>query len=241
MDLQAASFVRRVTFLLAGGPAKIMPQSTVEAGRLAASVEWLANVSANQLAQANVAVEGLSNELSGAVLRLSGEAEARNQTWEKKLSTAKAEWMRALDGVRADCRAQLVEADELIRLQQEQATALKEESALRQSQRELVQQRLAAAEAEKRKMLVRTRAAVRKAEAAEAEAAEATAAADQQAAEHARARKRAEAERDVLVAALEFTTLEAAVDGLGRLLRDRNRYRYRSGTGAVALHVSQNF
>ena len=193
-------------------------QVSIDKSRLAASVEWLANVSSSQLAQASVAVEDLSNDLASAVHRLSGEAEARNHAWERRLTVARAEWDRGLDAVRAECRMQLQEADELIKLQQDESAVLKEEAELRKSQRDLVQRRLTATEAEQRRLLVRARAAVRRAEAAEAEAAEATAAADAAAAEHERARKRAEAERDVLVAALAISEgageyLELAADG----------------------------
>ena len=59
-------------------------------------------------------------------------------------SIAKAEWQRDLDAVRTECRAQLVEADQLIKLQKEEANMLREEVELRRSQRDLVQRRLAA-------------------------------------------------------------------------------------------------
>ena len=169
------------------------------------SLEWLSNVSQSQLAQITVAVETLSSELSSASTRLSGEQPRLNAAWERRLAAAKADWSRELEVMRAECREQLLEADHRLSLQADETRRLKEEVALRISQRELVSQRLAQVEAEQRAALARSRAAVRSAGQAEAEAAEATASADAMAAEHERARRRAEAERDVLVAALAIS------------------------------------
>ena len=197
--------------------------------RLATTLEWLSYVAATQLAETSVAVETLATDLRHAESRLTGEAEVRNTQWDRRLATARAEWQRGLDALRIECRAQLAEADQLVTLQREEVSMLREEVELRKSQSDVVQRRLTATEAEQRKLLVRARAAVRRAEAAEAEAAEATAAADTQSEEHAQARKRAESERDVLVSAL------AIIEGSDEYLDVANDSSHSVGAREEAL------
>ena len=165
-------------------------------------LQWLRSLSSAQLAEATLAVTQLGQEVAAVASRVSGEHELRTAGWDRRLNLAKLEWSHGLNTLRAECAAQLAEADELIALQKEEADLFREEALLRVAQRDMAEQRLLTVQAGQRRLLLRARSAVRRAEEAEVEAAEATAAADRAASEHEAARRRAEAERDVLVAAL---------------------------------------
>ena len=214
--------------------------------RLASSLQWLSQTAQLQLAESTGAVSQLQGELASAASRLSGEAEARSAAWEKRLASARADWASALEQLKAECVAQLLQADELLRLQREEASVLREENELRQAQRATVAKRLAESEAQQRQMLIRARAAVRRAEAAEAEAVEATTACDRECAEHESARQRAEAERDVLATALAIgegtaeyleIALDESVPGVGREA-EMLRAKLRSMAALVQRHAA---
>ena len=204
-----------------GGGAVIMSLhggGSAVVSHLEAQLEWLRSLSSAQLADATGAISSLSDELAAIASRISGEHEVRTAGWDRRLTTAKAEWNRALEQLQAECVVQLQEADELIALQREEASLLREEVALRSAQRDVAEERLAVATANQRRLVVRVRAAVRRAEAAEAEAAEAVVAADRASAEHRDGRLRAEAERGVLASALaigegSLAYLQIAQDG----------------------------
>ena len=117
------------------------PTASLGDARLSSNLEWLSVVASTQLAESSVAVEALATDLRHAEQRLSGEAEARSAQWERRLTNARAEWQCGLDALRVECRAQLAEADQLVSLQREEANMLREEVALRRSQRDLVQRR----------------------------------------------------------------------------------------------------
>ena len=163
---------------------------------------WLRNLSKAQLSEATLAVVQIQKEVNALATRVNGEHELRSLGWERRLALAKREWQDDLEAMRTECSIMLKEADELVALQREEAELYREEALLRVAQRDAAEQKVLMLQGSQRRLVLRARGALRRAEEAEAEAAEATAAADRASASNEAARRRAEAERDVLVAAL---------------------------------------
>ena len=163
---------------------------------------WLRNLSKAQLSEATLAVVQIQKEVNALATRVNGEHELRSLGWERRLALAKREWQDDLEAMRTECSIMLKEADELVALQREEAELYREEALLRVAQRDAAEQKVLMLQGSQRRLVLRARGALRRAEEAEAEAAEATAAADRASASNEAARRRAEAEREVLVAAL---------------------------------------
>lgn len=89
-----------------GGGAVIMSLhggGSAVVSHLEAQLEWLRSLSSAQLADATGAISSLSDELAAIASRISGEHEVRTAGWDRRLTTAKAEWNRALEQLQAEC------------------------------------------------------------------------------------------------------------------------------------------
>ena len=185
-----------------------------------ATVAWLRTTAGAQLSECSLAVAQMSQQVQLANSRLSGEHALQQASWERRLAVAQTEWEHAIDRLRGECASRLREADELLALRAEEAAVAKDESKLLEAKLEFAHKEAAVRSNLLRQLLER----VHGAELRESEAARDLQAkvelANRLVATHEEERKRAEAERDVAVAALGILDgAPAYLDLLGDVAR----------------------